>query len=146
MAENFKSVTGKIKFLGNSIVTRQAQNYSLIEIENSDGKTLSLQNVAVGNLLDNYLRMGEELEIKLVKAKIFVKFFGDGYYVYGIRRDGGEIVGFIPSAFSFQRNIRIFLGLLCLLGGITIPIGIYFLWRAVKLTKVIRQMRLDTAA
>ena len=146
MAENFKSVTGKIKFLGNSIVTRQAQNYSLIEIENSDGKTLSLQNVAVGNLLDNYLRMGEELEIKLVKAKIFSKFLGDTLYVYGVRREGGATVGSIPSSFSLQRNFRLFLGLVCLVGGITIPLGIYFLWRALKQTKALGQMKADIAA
>ena len=109
MAEDFKSVLGKIKMLGNSIVTRQAQSYSLIEIEDSSGKTLALQNVTVGNLLDNYLRMGGELEIKLVRAKIFSKFFGDAVYVYGIRRDGGAIVGFIPSTFSFQRNITVFI-------------------------------------
>lgn len=145
MVEDFKSVTGKIKMLGNSIVTRQAQNYSIIEIEDADGKMLTLQNVAVGNLLDNYLRGGEALEIKLVKAKIFSKHFGDAVYVYGVRREGGAIVGSIPSNFSFKRNFSLFLGLLCLAGGVTIPLGIYFLWRAFKQTKTLGQMKVDIA-
>ena len=52
MTEDFKSLTGTIKMLGNSIFTKQAQNYSIIEIEDVNGKNLTLQNVAVGNLLD----------------------------------------------------------------------------------------------
>lgn len=145
MVEDFKSVTGTIKMLGNSIVTKLAQNYSIIEIEDTGGKTLTLQNVAVGNLLDNYLRGGEELEIKLVKAKIFSKFFDDAVYVYGVRRKGGDTVGFIPSTFSSKRNFNVFLGLLCLAGGVTIPLGIYFLWRAIKQTKTLGQMKIDIA-
>ncbi|MBR7799004.1 hypothetical protein [Undibacterium fentianense] len=146
MVEDFKSVTGTIKMLGNSIVTRQAQNYSIIEIEDVNGKMLALQNVAVGNILDNYLRLGEKLEIKLVKAKIFSKLFGDAVYVYGVRREGGAIVSHIPSTFSSKRNLNIFLGLLCFAGGVTIPLGIYFLWRAIKQSKVLGQMKVETAA
>ena len=146
MTEDFKNLTGTIKTLGNSIVTRQAQNYSIIEIEDANGKNLTLQNVTVGNLLDNYLRGGERLEIKLVKAKIFSKFLGDTLYVYGVRREGGATVGSIPSSFSLQRNFRLFLGLVCLVGGITIPLGIYFLWRAFKQTKALGQMRANIAA
>lgn len=146
MTEDFKSLTGTIKMLGNSTVTKQAQNYSIIEIEDANGNNITLQNVTVGNLLDNYLRDSKELEVKLVKAKVFSKFYGDALYVYGVRREGASTVGSIPSTFSFKRNFSLFLGLACIVGGITIPLGIYFLWRAFKQTKALGQMKADIAA
>lgn len=146
MSEDFKSLTGTIKMLGNSIVTRQAQNYSIIEFEDFNGKNITLQNVAVGNLLDNHLRGGEELEIKLVNTKIFSKIFDDALYVYSVRRKGGATVGFIPPTFSLKRNFNLFLGLACFAGGVTIPFGIYFLWRAFKQTKALGQMKIDIAS
>lgn len=141
MAEDFKTVIGTIQMMGNAKTTQQAKSYSVIEIEDKQGKIITLQDITVGNMLDNYLSLGNAVELKLVKAKIFSKLWGAASYIYGVKQNGKDVVGFVPAAFSTKRNINIIIGLLCFAGGITIPFGIYFIWKAFKQTRTLSRIK-----
>ena len=140
MAENMSKVSGVVTLLGNAIATRDAKNYTLIEIKQKDGKITSLNNVAISLTLDNYLNIGEEIELHLVK---FYKKESYPLYVYGIKAEGRDVVGFIPSAFSKQKNGLIVIGLIMLGFLVTVPISLYLFWLASKKSSLIKKMKAD---
>lgn len=140
MSENFKKITGVITLLGNAIVTRQAKNYTLIEIKEKSGNITSLQNVAISTTLDNYLGVGEEVELHLVK---FYNKASYPLYVYGIKAKDRGLNGFIPAAFSNQKNGMILIGVIMLGFVITIPVSLYLFWLASKKSGLIKTMKAE---
>ena len=142
MALDFRTVTGKIKTLGNAIVTTQAKNYTLIEIECDDGQNIELFNTAISTTLDNYLTLDSKVELKMVSTSTF-GISGGSFYIYGIKPEGKNIKGFIPATFSTKRNVNIFAGALCIAGVWTIPLGIYLFWKAFVKTKAINRIKDD---
>lgn len=126
--------------LGNAIATNQAKNYTVIEIQEKNGVTTTLQNVAISTTLDNYLNLGDEVELYLVK---FYDKSSYPLYIYGIRTEGRAPIGFIPSGFSKQKNGLIFMGIIMLGFMLTIPISLYLFWLASKKSNLIKQMKVE---
>lgn len=140
MTENFRKINGVVTLLGNAIVTNDARNYTVIEFKEKDGKITTLQNVAISNTLDNYLNIGDEVELHLVK---FYKKASYPLYIYGIKTPGRDVIGFIPSGFSKQKNGLIIIGLIMLGFLVTVPISLYLFWLASKKSSLIKKMKAD---
>lgn len=140
MKEQFKTIDGTLQLLGNAVSTSQAKNYTVIELVDPQGKRTTLQNVAVSNMLDNYLQVGSKVELKLVDGKIFSKVFSNVPYIYGVKPEGRNTVGFLPNHFTRKKNISLILGVVCMLTIWAIPLGIYFLWKASKQSKALKLM------
>ncbi len=140
MAGNFIKINGVVTLLGNAIATNQAKNYTVIEIQEKNGEITTLQNVAISTTLDNYLNTGDEAELYLVKFYNKERY---PLYIYGIKKEGRRVNGFIPSAFSKQKNGLILIGVIMLGFIITIPIGLYLFWLASKKSSVINKMKAD---
>lgn len=140
MAKNFRKISGVITMLGNSIATNLAKNYTVIEIKEKSGRTTAIQNVAISSTLDNYLNVGDEMELYLVK---FYDKASYPLYIYGIKTENKEPIGFIPSAFSKQKNGLIIIGIIMLGFMLTMPISLYLFWLASKKSKLIKQMKAE---
>ena len=140
MAKNFRKISGVITMLGNSIATNQAKNYTVIEIKEKSGRTTAIQNVAISSTLDNYLNVGDEVGLYLVK---FYDKASYPLYIYGIKAEGRTPIGFIPSAFSKQKNGLIIIGIIMLGFMLTMPVSLYLFWLASKKSKLIKQMKAE---
>ena len=140
MAKNFRKINGVVTMLGNSISTNLAKNYTLIEIKEKSGRTTAIQNVAISSTLDNYLNVGDEVELYLVK---FYDKASYPLYIYGIKAEGRTPICFIPSAFSKQKNGLIIIGIIMLGFMLTIPISLYLFWLASKKSNLIKQMKAE---
>lgn len=140
MAKNFRKINGVITMLGNAIATNLAKNYTVIEIKEKNGNTTTLQNVAISSTLDNYLNVGDEMELYLVK---FYDKASYPLYIYGIKIENKEPIGFIPSAFSKQKNGLIIIGIIMLGFMLTMPISLYLFWLASKKSNLIKQMKAE---
>lgn len=81
MAKNLRRINGVVTMLGNAIATNLAKNYTVIEIKEKNGTTTTIQNVAISTTLDNYLNVGDEMELYLVK---FYDKASYPLYIYGI--------------------------------------------------------------
>lgn len=138
MAENFRKINGVVALLGNSIVTRQAKNYTAIEIKEKDGKLTTLNNVAISLTLDNYLNIGNEVELHLVKFKNKESY---PLYIYGIKPKDRDLFGHIPGAFSLQKYFYVFMGIMLLAPLWTIPVSLYLFFLASKKSSLIKQMK-----
>lgn len=140
MAKNLRKINGVITMLGNAIVTNLAKNYTVIEIKEKNGTTTTIQNVAISTTLDNYLNVGDELELYLVK---FYDKASYPLYIYGIKTKDRKPIGFIPSGFSKQKNGLVFIGIMMLGFMVTIPISLYLFWLASKKSSLIKQMKAE---
>lgn len=140
MAKNFRKISGVITMLGNAIATNLAKNYTVIEIKEKSGRTATIQNVAISSTLDNYLDVGDDMELYLVK---FYDKASYPLYIYGIKTENKEPIGFIPSAFSKQKNGLIIIGIIMLGFMLTMPVSLYLFWLASKKSKLIQQMKAE---
>ena len=140
MAKNLRRINGVITMLGNAIATNLAKNYTVIEIKEKSGHTTTIQNVAISTTLDNYLNVGDEMELYLVK---FYDKTSYPLYIYGIKTEDRKPIGFIPSAFSKQKNGLIIIGIIMLGFMLTIPISLYLFWLASKKSNLIKQMKAE---
>lgn len=115
-------ITGTIAMVGNGTRSNNVANYTLVEVRDSGGNIVTIDNVIISNRMDNYMQPGADVTLHLVCTKQLSKLPGKiCWFVYAIDTDGRRMEDW---PFNFI-NVAIFrLGFLALFGFLFLNIGL----------------------